>query len=238
MGASTCRPSSIAAAARRRRARARVARRACSVAAAWERSSAEKNPRAVRWVRRTPISRSSRARALDFARASLRDVHLDASAPPRGVSRVVTPRGGRRSPSTRAIFQPLASANSPSFPPRPRLSPRYLSRFSPQAPCHRWQAEALAQEAEVRTPPCRDFPRSRRALKPANGRRCSPCDLGFFLLETIAHRPLPSLSSIPSLQVRVGPPVRQHQALFLGLRPHRAMPRRQQEVPRDPSRLW
>ena len=115
---------------------------------------------------------------------------------------------------------------------------RYLSRLSPQAPSHRWQAEALAQEAEVRTPPCRDFPRSRRALKPANGRRCSPCDLGFFLLETIAHRPLPSLSSIPSLQVRVGPPVRQHQDLFLGLRPHRAMPRRQQEVPRDPSRLW
>ena len=30
---------------------------------------------------------------------------------------------------------------------------RYLSRLSPQAPSHRWQAEALAQEAQVSTSP-------------------------------------------------------------------------------------
>ena len=33
----------------------------------------------------------------------------------------------------------------------PSAHPRYLSRLSPQAPQHRWQAEAGAQEAQVRT---------------------------------------------------------------------------------------
>ena len=55
------------------------------------------------------------------------------------------------------------------FPDPRRPLRRYLSRLSPQAPQHRWQAEALAQEAQVRTipEPLRDSRDPARALRDA-----------------------------------------------------------------------
>ena len=61
----------------------------------------------------------------------------------------VFPRTLRRDHACRKPF-PCETLNSI---PISLSSLRYLSRLSPQAPSHRWQAEALAQEAQVSTSP-------------------------------------------------------------------------------------
>jgi len=82
---------------------------------------------------------------------TMHDLFVSSVVPPveRARRAAVFARTARRDHGCRKPF-PGETLNSV---PISLSSLRYLSRLSPQAPQHRWQAEALAQEAQVRTIP-------------------------------------------------------------------------------------
>ena len=83
---------------------------------------------------------------------TMHDLFVSCVVPPveRARRAAVFARTARRDHGCRKPFLPCETLNSV---PISLSSLRYLSRLSPQAPAHRWQAEALAQEAQVSTSP-------------------------------------------------------------------------------------
>ena len=86
---------------------------------------------------------------------TMHDLFVSCVVPPveRARRAAVFARTARRDHGCRKPFLPCETLNSV---PISLSSLRYLSRLSPQAPAHRWQAEALAQEAQVSTSPARN----------------------------------------------------------------------------------
>ena len=84
--------------------------------------------------------------------------------PPRAVARTSRSRFPSWNPTGVNDFSLETFAHTRASPHLPSPPNRYLSRLDPQAPRHRWQAEALAQEEEVSAhpePAARANPRAR-----------------------------------------------------------------------------